>query len=109
VGELIDQADLLNIVDELKFYFDFVVIDSPPVIPVSDPLLMGDKVDGVIMVVRAGSTQREVVKRAVDLLKNAAINLYGIVVNDYDDVLPYYYKDRYYSYHYSSPEDMKTP
>lgn len=109
VGEIIDQADLSVIIEELKFYFDFVVIDSPPVIPVSDPLLIGDKVDGVIMVVRAGSTQREVVKRAINLLKNASINLYGIVVNDYDDVLPYYYKDRYYGYHYSSPEDIKTP
>lgn len=109
VGELIDQADLSTIIQELKFYFDFVVIDSPPVIPVSDPLLIGDNVDGVIMVVRAGSTQKEVVKRAINLLKNASINVYGAVVNDYEDVLPYYFKDRYYGYHYYSQEDIKTP
>ncbi|UCE66442.1 MAG: CpsD/CapB family tyrosine-protein kinase [Candidatus Zixiibacteriota bacterium] len=108
VGELIDQADLSTIIQELKFYFDFVVIDSPPVIPVSDPLLIGDHVDGVIMVVRAGSTQKEVFKRAINVLKNASINVYGAVVNDYEDVLPYYFKDRYYGYHYSSPQDLKT-
>jgi capsular exopolysaccharide synthesis family protein len=55
VGELFDQADLSTIIQELKFYFDFVVIDSPPVIPVSDPLLIADQVDGVLLVVRAGS------------------------------------------------------
>ena len=101
-GELIDQADLQVIVQELKFYFDFVVIDSPPIIPVSDPLLIGDHVDGVLMVVKAGSTQREVVKRAVNLLRNASIKIYGVVLNDYNEVLPYYYKERYYGYHYSS-------
>jgi capsular exopolysaccharide synthesis family protein len=108
VSELIDRADLSTILQELKFYFDFVVIDSPPVIPVSDPLLISDHVDGVVMVVRAGSTQKEVVKRAINLLKNASVNIYGAVVNDYEDVLPYYYKDRYYGYHYSSSENIKT-
>jgi len=108
VGELLDQADLSSIVQELKFYYDFVIIDSPPVIPVSDPLLIANYVDGVLMVVRAGSTQKEVVGRAVNLLHNASINVYGIVVNDYNDVLPYYYKDRYYGYSYSSHKEKKN-
>lgn len=107
VGELFDQADLSTIIQELKFYFDFVVIDSPPVIPVSDPLLIADQVDGVLLVVRAGSTQREVVKRAINLLQNASVNVYGIVMNDYDDVLPYYFKDRYYGYSYASSSGKK--
>lgn len=101
-GELIDQADLATMLEELKFYFDFVVLDSPPIIPVSDPLLIADKVDGVLLVVRAGSTQREVVKRAVNLLNNASINLYGAIINDYEEVLPYYYNTGYYGYQYSS-------
>ena len=108
VGELIDQADLPSIIQELEFYFDFVIIDSPPVIPVSDPLLIGSNVDGVIMVVRAGATQREVVQRAVNLLRNSSIDLCGVVVNDYDDVLPYYFKDRYYGYKYSNTESVKS-
>lgn len=107
VGQLFDQADLSAIIQELKFYFDFVIIDSPPVIPVSDPLLLADQVDGVLMVVRAGSTPREVVKRAINLLQNASINIYGIVMNDYDEVLPYYFKDSYYGYSYSSIKRKK--
>jgi succinoglycan biosynthesis transport protein ExoP len=104
IGALIDQADISTIIQELEFYYDFVIIDSPPVIPVSDPLLIGGLVDGVIMVVRAGSTQREVVKRAINLLRDASIKLYGLVANDYEDVLPYYFKDKYYGYKYSSPK-----
>lgn len=107
VGQLFDQANLSAIIQELKFYYDFVVIDSPPVIPVSDPLLIADQADGVLLVVRAGSTQREVVKRAVNLLKNASVNIYGIVMNDYDDVLPYYFKDKYYGYSYTASAAKK--
>lgn len=100
-SDILDQADIPGLLQELKFYFDFIIIDSPPVIPVSDPMLIADHVDGVLMVVKAGSTQREVVNRATNLLSNAGINLLGIVLNDYEEVLPYYYKDHYYGYRYS--------
>ncbi len=99
--DILDRGDIPALFQELKFYFDFIVIDSPPVIPVSDPLLLADNVDGVLIVIRAGSTQREVVNRAANLLRNAGSNIVGVVLNDYEDVLPYYYKDRYYGYHYS--------
>lgn len=100
-SDILDQADIPGLLQELKFYFDFIIIDSPPIVPVSDPLLIADHVDGVLMVVKTGSTQREVVNRATNLLSNAGINLLGIVLNDYEEVLPYYYKDHYYGYKYS--------
>ncbi len=99
-SDILDQADIPGLLQELVFYFDFIVIDSPPVIPVSDPLLIAGHVDGVLLVVKAGSTQREVVNRAISLLSNSGINPLGIVLNDYEDVLPYYYKDHYYGYKY---------
>ncbi len=52
-------------------------------------------------------TQREVVSRAANLLNNSRINIVGVVVNDYDEVLPYYYKDRYYGYKYYK-KDLKV-
>jgi capsular exopolysaccharide synthesis family protein len=100
-SDIIDQADVPALLQELRFYFDFIVIDSPPIIPVSDPLLIADQVDGVLLVVKAGSTQKEVVNRAAKLLSNIGINFLGIVLNDYEEVLPYYYKERYYGYKYS--------
>ncbi len=99
-SDILDQADIPGLLQELVFYFDFIVIDSPPVIPVSDPLLIAGHADGVLLVVKAGSTQREVVNRAISLLSNSGIKPLGIVLNDYEDVLPYYYKDHYYGYKY---------
>ncbi len=100
-SDILDQADIPGLLQELIFYFDFIIIDSPPVIPVSDPLLIAEQVDGVLLVVKAGSTQREVANRATNLLSNAGINLLGIVLNDCEEVLPYYYKNHYYGYKYS--------
>ncbi|HBC45941.1 MAG TPA: hypothetical protein DEO84_03265 [candidate division Zixibacteria bacterium] len=98
--DVLEHERVSNFFQELKFYFDQVIVDSPPVIPVSDPMLISEHVDGVIMVVRGGSTQREVVSRASNLLINAKINVIGVVLNDYEEVLPYYYKERYYGYQY---------
>lgn len=104
-SDIFDQADIPGFLNELKFYFDMIIVDSPPIIPVSDPMMIADKVDGVILVVKSGSTQREVVSRAANLLINSGVNLLGIILNDIDSVLPYYYKDRYYRYHYSQSKN----
>jgi capsular exopolysaccharide synthesis family protein len=94
--------------EEIKFYFDYIIVDAPPVIPVSDPLLIANEVDGVLLVVRAGSTPKEVVKRAANLLKNSKVNVLGVVLNNLDEVLPYYYSSKYYSYKYYHKEHSKT-
>ena len=100
-SDIFDQADIPGFLQELKFYFDMIIVDSPPIIPVSDPMLLADKVDGAILVVKSGSTQREVVSRATNLLVNSGAKLLGVILNDTESVLPYYYRDRYYGYHYS--------
>jgi capsular exopolysaccharide synthesis family protein len=99
-SDYLDRETIGAIFQELRFYFDYVIVDSPPVIPISDPLLLAEHVDGVLLVVRGGSTQKEVVSRASNLLINSRINVLGVVLNDYEEVLPYYYKERYYGYHY---------
>ncbi len=106
IKRLMNNYFQTGLLQEMIFYFDFIIIDSPPVVPVSDPLLIADQVDGIILVVKAGSTQREVVNRAINLLSNSGLNPLGIVVNDYEEVLPYYYKDHYYGYRYW-PEKSK--
>lgn len=106
--DVLDQENVSNFFQELRFYFDFVIIDSPPVIPVSDPLLLAEHTDGVLLVIRGGLTQKEVVERAVNLLVNSKINLLGAVLNDFEEVLPYYYKDRFYGYHYYQKEEKSA-
>jgi len=95
------QADrLANILSELKFYFDTVILDSPPVLPVSDAAQIAAETDGVIFVLMAGVTQRDVVKRAVDILRDLRIQVVGTLVNNATQVLPYYYSYDYYDYRY---------
>jgi capsular exopolysaccharide synthesis family protein len=104
---LFNQDRLREVFEELKFYFDFIVVDVPPVIPVSDPLMIANEVDGVIVVIRAGKTPKDVVKRAVNLLKNASVNILGTVINNLAEVLPYHYRSKYYSYKYYNSSKKK--
>lgn len=97
-SSLLDKAGFREIIQELEVSFDLVVVDGPPLIPVSDPLIISDEVDGTLLVVRAGRTPRDVVTRGIKLLANSRIDLLGVVLNDYEEVLPYYYKPHYYGY-----------
>ncbi len=105
---ILHQNRLREIFEELKFYFDFIIVDVPPVIPVSDPVLIASEVDGTLVVVRAGKTPREVVKRAINFLNNSKVNVLGIVMNNLDEVLPYYYSSKYYSYKYYNKADQQV-
>jgi len=105
---ILNQKRLGEIFEELKFYFDFIIIDVPPIMPVSDPLIIANEVDAVIVVVRAGKTPREVAKRAVNFLNNSKINVLGTVLNNIEEVLPYYYNSKYYSYKYYNRSDQNT-
>jgi capsular exopolysaccharide synthesis family protein len=77
---------------------DLAIIDSPPLLPVSDPLLLAPEVDGVVLVVMAGRTPRQVVQRARELLSDVDANVLGAVVNNASEALPYYYDYKYYGY-----------
>lgn len=90
--------------EKIKFYYDIVIVDSAPIIPVSDPMLISSVIDGVILVLLAGRTPRNVSMRAKNILLDANANLLGVVVNNMSEVLPYYYDYRYYGY---TEEDEK--
>lgn len=98
------EGDIMTeIFEKIKFYYDIVIVDSAPVIPVSDPMLISSVVDGVVLVMLAGRTPRNVSLRAKNILLDANANLLGVVVNNMSEVLPYYYDYRYYGY--SEDED----
>ncbi len=61
--EVFDAGAIGTILTDLKFYYDMILVDSPPVIPVSDPMLLAPEVDGVLLVIKAGVTQREITRR----------------------------------------------
>jgi capsular exopolysaccharide synthesis family protein len=97
-GHLFEGNILSEIFKKIRFYYDIVIVDSAPVIPTSDPMLISSEVDGVILVLLAGKTPRKVAGRARDILLDANANLLGVVVNNLSEVLPYYYDYKYYGY-----------
>jgi capsular exopolysaccharide synthesis family protein len=78
-GELIASVKMQQLIEQLRPLFDWVIIDSPPVIPVSDASILADLCDGVLLVVRAGSTDVRLATRAKSEFKREA--LLGVVLN----------------------------
>jgi len=88
----------------LRDYFQHVVIDSPPVLSVADPLIISRQVDGVVLVVRAGKTPREAVRKARRALDTVGATVLGAIINGVDlknAEYSYYYR-HYYAYEYYS-------
>jgi protein-tyrosine kinase len=101
--ELFDSPTISAFFEAAQFYYEMIIVDSAPIIPVSDPLILSSEVDGICMVVKAGSTQREVVIRACELIEQAGgARLLGVVLNNVKQALPYYYNHKYYGYQYHS-------
>lgn len=99
-SELFDTRAIATIIEELKFFYDFAFVDTPPVIPVSDPMLLAPEMDGAILVIKAGSTAREVVQRAAEIMNSNTTNLIGVVMNNSTKSLPYYFDYAKYRYSY---------
>lgn len=98
-AEMLASPRMRQLVEELKSRFDFIIFDTPPVLTVSDAIVLGPMTDGVVVVIQAGKARRNLVARAVELLHNSQI--LGFVLNRGDLVLSHYgyrYYDRGYYY-----------
>lgn len=105
-AELLSSDRMSFLLSNLKKRFDVILIDSPPILPASDALLIAPHVDGVLMVTRAGVVNRELVRKAVDNLKVARANIIGVVLNNVDTKRAgyYMYYHKYYSKYYGEDE-----
>jgi len=97
-SRLFGGHNVRQVVEKMHRIYDIVLLDSPPVVPVSDPLHYLDAVDGVLYMVMAGQTPKELSKRGVEILNSAGANILGAVANNLAEVLPYYYDQKYYGY-----------
>jgi succinoglycan biosynthesis transport protein ExoP len=109
-AELIHTERFRDVVAQLERLYDRVVFDSPPVIAVTDPVVLSRYVDGVVMVVKSLVTNRRAAKFAVKQMRDVGANLLGAVLNDLDlenreyGYYHYYYY-RKYGYYYGNKED----
>ena len=95
-AELLCQRKLKPFIRELKKSYEYIFFDSPPMLPVTDSTILASLVDGVILVVRFGQTEREAVIRSIELLKNVNANLLGIVFIGSHDYKKYRKYNGYY-------------
>ncbi len=97
-SKLLQEDRIRAVFATLKLDYDIVILDCPPVVPVSDPLQLVSVVDGAIYLVLAGRTPRDVCERGVNILKSVGTNIIGVVANNLAEVLPYYFDHKYYGY-----------
>jgi len=100
-AELVGSARMKQALAFLAASFDHIVIDSSPVLGVTDARILAPAVDGVILVIKGGETPREAVRRTKRLLQEVHGHLIGTVLNNVDiRSADYYYYSRYYYYGY---------
>ncbi len=94
-SELLGSVEMKKIIAFARDEYDYVVIDAPPIIPVTDAAVLGTQVDGVIMVFQAEKTQRNTIRHAQNLLEQAQTNILGYVMTNVRYISPGY-RDYYY-------------
>jgi capsular exopolysaccharide synthesis family protein len=81
-SDLLGSQRMEQAIAALKERADMVIFDAPPVVSVTDAVVLGTKVDGVLLVVSAGHTRREHTQRAKELLERGHIRIVGTVLNN---------------------------
>ena len=100
MSDIVNKEQIKKFLDVLKIEYDYVIVDSPPVQPVSDTLILCQASDYNLFVIRSEETRTALFMSSIKKIQNVGAKINGIVINDLDTS-----KDSYYSYYYSySPE-----
>lgn len=109
-AELVGSEQMASLLRVLQTKFTHVVVDSPPIASFTDGVLIASMVDGVILVVNAGRSSRQVVKRSRQLLHEIGAKIFGVVLNNVnlnnkDNY--YYYQSYYHRSNYVSGDEQQ--
>jgi len=96
-SELLGSNQMQRFLDEARRKFDIIIIDSPPLNAATDAIVLGTQVDAVVLVIRAGITDRNVAKQKLDMFKNIPVRILGAVLNG---TTAEFGHDGYSYYHY---------
>ncbi len=105
-SELLGSAKMFEIINRVGDHADVVILDSPPVMAVTDSVVLAPRVDGVILVLKPGSTNLGAARQSVEQLRRVGAKLLGVVLNEVDVHRSRYRYYRYkgYYYHYYNGE-----
>ncbi len=110
-AELLGSKKMADLLQILKEKFEFVLVDSPPVLPVTDAVLLSRVVDGVIMVIRGQKTEQNIARDACNKITQVGGKILGVILNGVDvkkGKHHYYYKDSYTEYYGEDVEVKKS-
>ena len=101
--ELLDSSRMRSLLDQWRREYDHVIIDTPPLVGLSDALVLSPFADAVLLVARSGKTTRQSLRRARETLTRVNAHIAGVIINDLNvDSVDYY---GYYGYYGSAYED----
>ncbi|MBE3578059.1 MAG: CpsD/CapB family tyrosine-protein kinase [Limnochordales bacterium] len=99
-SELLGSEAMVELIGRLRSLYDMVLFDCPPVVAITDAAVLAPRVDGVLLVVRAGHTERQAARQARINLQRVGARILGVVLNDvemrsgrYGYYYYYYYRD----------------
>lgn len=93
-AEIINSRTLKELIKEMAKCYDYIFLDAPPVMLVSDPITISTYANAVIIAIEHGKTEKDLVKKAVDSLKQVNANIIGAVFNN----IPVSNQSNYYYY-----------
>lgn len=106
-SELLGSDRMKHLIHEIRARFAFVIFDSPPVMAVTDSIVLAANADGVVLCVHGGQTPRDIVQRAAERLRQSNIPVLGAILNNLDlQQYGYSFKKSYYDYY---DDDGRTP
>jgi capsular exopolysaccharide synthesis family protein len=108
-GDLLGSQAMAKLVERLQEMYDIVIVDTPPVIPFTDALEIGRRVEGIVLVARMGVTGRRLLRAAMDTISSSSTRVLGVIANDYKRAGKRGLLTRGYDYHYANPEYDSKP
>ena len=96
MSDIVNKEQIKKFLDVLKMDYDYVIIDSPPVQPVSDTLILAQATDYNLFLIRSEATRTVTFMSSIKKIQNVGSKIHGIIINDLDTS-----KDSYYAYYYN--------
>ncbi len=104
--ELLGSEKMAGLINNMKEFFEYILFDTPPLLSLSDAIVLGTKLDGVILVAWGGKTSRDALRRAKERLDLHHIKCAGVIINNISLKEHDYYFMKHYYHSYDKPQKL---
>jgi capsular exopolysaccharide synthesis family protein len=108
-AELLGSPHFDEVMQQLEEQCDIVIVDTPPCVPVTDPVVISPRMQAVVLVVHTGQTRKAAFKQTIELLSHARAYLVGVVMNQVPPHGSYYYYRSQPYYYYGGDSERGVP